>query len=381
MTTPAPLSPAPRTRPLFGFTLRMTRAQARAFLRGIGIGVCGGALCAWAHTPLPWLIGSLVAVAVCSASGVDLFAPQIARAAGQWAIGTALGLYFTPEVVQRLLQYGVPILVGVAWSLLVGTGAAWCLRRFAGVDPPTAFFAGAVGGASEMALQGERNGGRVETIAAAHSLRIMMVVVLLPFLYQGLGLHGSDPFVAGVKVYEPVGLLYLVAATVGGALLLAPTGLPNVWVLAPLLVAAVLTSQGITWSALPVWLVNAGQVSIGVALGTRFRPGFFSRAPRLMTVVALSTLGVMGASAVFATLAGWVFGIAPATMVLATAPGGIAEMSLTAKLLQLGVPVVTVFHVTRLVGLVLLASAFYRALARRFGWPIGRPPGATVSSF
>jgi uncharacterized membrane protein AbrB (regulator of aidB expression) len=45
------------------------------------------------------------------------------------------------------------------------------------------------------------------------------------------------------------------------------------------------------------------------------------------------------------------------TVLLATAPGGIAEMCLTARILQLGVPVVTGFHVIRLL-FVLLASPF-----------------------
>jgi uncharacterized protein len=37
------------------------------------------------------------------------------------------------------------------------------------------------------------------------------------------------------------------------------------------------------------------------------------------------------------------------TAVLATAPGGIAEMAIAAKVPGLGVPLVTAFHVTRVV--------------------------------
>ena len=53
------------------------------------------------------------------------------------------------------------------------------------------------------------------------------------------------------------------------------------------------------------------------------------------------TLAMIAASAGFAwCVAQWV-GLHPATLLLATAPGGIAEMCITAKVLQLGVPVVT----------------------------------------
>ena len=58
-------------------------------------------------------------------------------------------------------------------------------------------------------------------------------------------------------------------------------------------------------------------------------------------------------SAAFGVALAWASGLAPATLVLGNAPGGIAEMCITAKVLQLGVPIVTAFHVTRLVVLLL----------------------------
>lgn len=51
-------------------------------------------------------------------------------------------------------------------------------------------------------------------------------------------------------------------------------------------------------------------------------------------------------------------------MVLATAPGGIAEMCITAKVLQLGVPLVTAAHVTRVLILVTTTAPRFR-LAKR----------------
>jgi uncharacterized membrane protein AbrB (regulator of aidB expression) len=52
-------------------------------------------------------------------------------------------------------------------------------------------------------------------------------------------------------------------------------------------------------------------------------------------------------------------GINPATAILATAPGGIAEMSLTAKTLQLGVPIVAAFHVARMAIIVILIGPLF----------------------
>lgn len=352
--------------------------MTKKFLLALAIAVPAGALCAWLRTPLPWMIGPLVACAIASGNGLKLACPVPVRQAGQWAIGAALGLYFTPEVVARILSHWWPVVAGLVWSLVLGLGVAWSLRRFAGADPATAFFAGAVGGASEMALQGERSGGSVETIAAAHSLRIMMVVIAVPFAFRWLGIHGDDLYQPAARAVIPLGLVGLVAITVGAGLLLQFSRSPNAWVIGPLLASGLLTGVGITLTALPQWMVNAGQVALGTALGVRFAPGFFRRAPRFLGVVFVSSVLGLAASAGFAVLLGWVSGLPAETLVLATAPGGMAEMSLTARVLQLGVPEVTVFHVARLFTLVMIGGAFYRWLAVRLGWPTGEAPLAVV---
>ena len=69
-------------------------------------------------------------------------------------------------------------------------------------------------------------------------------------------------------------------------------------------------------------------------------------------------------SALFATGLARVTGLHPATLVLATAPGAVAEIAVTAKVLELGVPLVTSFHVTRVVLLLLCTGPLFRWLAQ-----------------
>ena len=123
--------------------------------------------------------------------------------------------------------------------------------------------------------------------------------------------------------------------------------------------------SGVTLSAIPTGLSNAAQLVIGISLGVRFTPDFLHTAPRWLASVALATVAMMALCAAFAWGLSWLTGLHPATMVLASAPGGIAEMSITAKVLQLGVPVVTAFQVCRLVAVLMLAEPLYRWWARR----------------
>lgn len=337
-------------------------------LRTLALGLAGAALFVRLGTPLPWLLGPLFLVAGVSVAGGRVACPAAARNAGQWVIGTALGLYFTPEALSRLASHGWSIGLGVAWAYLIGFAMTWALMRHARIDPPTAFFAGAVGGASDMAVNAEHHGGDVASVAAAHSLRVIMVVTIIPFAYQWLGLHGRDVSAQAASSVVYPGLAWLSAVTLGGAWLLRRWGAANGWVIGPLLVAATLTATGHAPSQLPAWLIATGQLLIGISLGTRFTPDFFARAPRLLKVMAIGTVISMLLSVGFGLMLARITGFAPETMVLATSPGGIAEMALTAKILQLGVPVVTVFQVTRMVTMVLTVGVIYRWLAKRNGW-------------
>ena len=337
-------------------------ADFRSFILTLLLGLAAAGLCIALDTPLPWMIGPLFASAAARMAGVSLYCPNAVRQGGQWAIGTALGLYFTPLVVKVLASYLPWIFAGTVFAMVLGLSCAWLLAWLSGVDRVTAFFAMAVGGASEMAAQGERHGAAVDRIAAAHSLRIMMVVVLVPFTFKFLDVHGLDPFVPGARVIHTGGLLLLVALTSAGALLLSRLNWPNVWVIGPLLVATLLTAFGVNLSALPEWMTHFGQLFIGISLGTRFTPEFLHTAPRYLASVALCALLAILVAGGFGMLLAWGSHINPATAILATSPGGIAEMSLTARTLNLGVPIVTAFHVIRMSVLVLTIGPLFRSL-------------------
>jgi uncharacterized protein len=112
-------------------------------------------------------------------------------------------------------------------------------------------------------------------------------------------------------------------------------------------------------------MLNGAQLLLGCALGSRFNRGFVARAPRFVGAVVLTVTLAMLLSALFAAALAWGTGIHPATMVLATAPGGVAEMAITAKVLELGVPIVTAFHVTRVILLLTCTGPLFAWLRRR----------------
>jgi membrane AbrB-like protein len=335
----------------------------------LGVAVLGAQACEALGTPLPWFIGPLLATAACSLAGLPVRASGHLRNAGLWAIGTTLGMYFTPEVVALMPGLAPVIAASLAWALLCGHGFylwLWhCNRGRAGLTRETAFFSAAIGGASEMALMADQRGGRVDLVASAHSLRILLVVLIVPFALQWSGVHGSDVAVPGAHEVRWAGLLPLGALTAAGAALAWRLGIPNGWMLGALAVSVAAAAAGWSPSAFPRVLSNAAQLAIAVALGTRFQPDFVRAAPRWLLSVAAGMAAMISASAAFAWALGAVSGVSVATLVLGTCPGGMTEMSLTAKVLQLGVPTVTMLQLLRYIAVMLLTSRLWEWEARR----------------
>ena len=331
-------------------------------------------LCLWLNTPIPWMIGPLLATSLVSMLGARTESWAPLRNAGQWVIGAALGLYFTPEIGALVARLWWAIALGIAWALALGLGfGAWLARTHAGhlttLSPAqlrsTTYFSGSIGGASEMTLIAERHGARTDLVAAAHSLRVLLVTLTVPFAMQFSGMQGLDTLAPGLRVVQPAGLLGMAALAFVGALLMRWLGRANPWFMGALAATMVVTLSGLTLSAIPQALTNAAQLVIGVSLGVRFTPAFVHTAPRWLASVAFASFFMMGLCAAFAWLLAALTGLHPATLVLGTAPGGIAEMAITAKVLELGVPVVTAFQVCRLVAVLLLAEPVYR-------WRCGR---------
>ena len=334
-------------------------------------------LCVWLRTPLPWMIGPLFATSLASVLGAPTRSWPPLRNAAQWVIGSALGLYFTPQVTALVASLWWAILLAIAWAL----GLGWSFGRYLHArhaqrlgGPPatqwaTTYFAGAIGGASEMTLLAERERGRSDLVAAAHSVRLLIVTLVIPFAFQYAGLQGVDATLPGARTVNWAGLALLAAATSAGGWLLARTGRANPWFMGALFASMGITMAGVELSAMPTQLTNAAQLLIGVSLGVRFQREFLHAAPRWLLDVALGTLGMVLLCAGFAWLLSWGTGLHPATLVLGTSPGGIAEMAITAKVLQLGVPVVTAFQVCRLVAVLVLVEPLYRWVGPGKGGP------------
>ena len=320
-----------------------------------------GAGFAWMRIPLPWMTGPLLAMAASNFAGAGLRAPPGARAAGQIVIGTALGLYFTPAVSREVSEHWWVLAAAALVAIFLGALGGWILSRASGTDARTAFFASVPGGAAEMAILGERFRARVDRIALAQSLRVLIVVIVVPFALTYSGAHGAETYVPVTVPLRYEGLVLLFALGSAVAWFLNRLRMPNAFFFGPLAVTIALTVTGWQLSSVPATLINPAQMLLGCALGARFERRSLESAPRYASAVLVSIFVTLGVSAGLGWAIGRLAGLPVPGMILAMAPGGIAEMCITAKVLQLSVPLVTAAHVVRVLVLILTTGAMFRA--------------------
>jgi membrane AbrB-like protein len=189
---------------------------------------------------------------------------------------------------------------------------------------------------------------------------VLVVVLVVPFVLTYSGVHGSDAYSPSPVPFDwpKLALLFGIAAACGGALTLA--GMANPFMFGPLLAVIALTSNEVQFSSVPVWTTNIGQLLLGCALGSRFERQFLGSLGRFSGAVLASILISIVLAAALSTALARFTGLSAASLMLALAPGGIAEMCITAKVLQLGVPLVTAAHVTRVIVLLNATAPIYR---------------------
>lgn len=320
-------------------------------------GVVGGYLASLAGWPLPWMVGSLLAVIAvrCLANRTFSELPG-GRKAGQWLVASGIGLHFTSDVLEQVLSHLPVIIMGAIGTLLLSLIGIAILRR-AGVDRATAFFASMPGGASEMVNLALRHDAQVARVAAAHSLRLLLVVLLIPALFTWGLSDVSAPLPAPVDWFWLTGLL---AAGAVLAILWGRLKQPNPWMLGPLTVCAVASAGFDLHLGLPQGLGQFGQWLIGCALGCHFDRAFFRSAPAFLARVLAFTLLAMLAAAALGEILGWLAGEDHLSLMLGMMPGGITELCLTAEALQLSVALVTALQVLRLFLVMFLAEPLFK---------------------
>jgi uncharacterized protein len=326
----------------------------------LAVGGLAGAGANLIGLPLAWMLGPLLVVGTASGAGLGLSFPAWGRWLGQILIGGAIGLYFTPPVAALVAELLPLMVLSAALLILASAGVGLLLERVGHVDRATAYFASLPGGVAEMAILAQSFGGQVAPVALAQSFRILLVVAVVPIAVSLSGAHGESMFRPLDLPFEPMrlALLTLLSAIAGYGLF--RLRLPNAFMLGAMTMGVITAMFELPLSSIPSPVVNFGQVLLGTTLGLGFCRDQIRMLWRFVPLALAGTVLLLVIATALACLIAVVTDIDLATMVLALAPGGITEMGITAKILGLGVPLVSAFHVVRIILVVTTTPLLFR---------------------
>ncbi|WP_323770285.1 AbrB family transcriptional regulator [Antarctobacter sp.] len=341
----------------------------------IAFGALGGFVATLAHVPMPWMLGGLLS----SALVILLWAPPFLkdydfplpfRTGFVALIGVMIGTQVTADLLAMAGQ--LPWTMGglVVFVICAHLGNTLIFRRLGGYDRATAFYSGTPGGLMESIVMGEGAGADIRILTAQQFLRIIVVITLLPL---GLSLWMGTPVgsAAGLRAASghvpvtPQALVLICLAAGLGLWLARLIRLPAAQLSGPMILAALATTTGVLDLHLPIWLIAAAQLVIGVSLGMRFKGTNLPLLRRCTWLALVSVVYMLILGGVLSAILWQITGIEWLHLLISFSPGGVAEMSVVALSLAANPALVGLHHVVRILMTVVELSVMARLLGMR----------------
>lgn len=335
-----------------------------------------GMLAHWMRFPLPWMIGALVFAATVRMANRTLHVPGQTRQIGQVLVATSVGLSFTPDAVGAMGALLIPMIGSAVLTIGIGFVVAAFLMRTTQTDAITAVLASIPIGPVESASLAVRHKVLPGPIVFAQTLRIVLLVILIPPAIVALDGSVNDPVAALSRVdWTLSGAMLLAIAGLVGALVARLVRLANPFFVGALGGAALAAAFSLPITAYPYPVLVLAQIFLGVWLGAVFDRDLFRRARGFIPGSILASFLLVSLCVGMGLGLTWITGETWQVMLLSTAPGSVTEMALTAKILEDGLAVVTAFHVVRIFVILPLSSSIINAtacLVKRTGFRTGK---------
>ena len=341
----------------------------------LGCGAAGGVVAKALGLPLPMLLGSVVVVGAMGLRnlrpfGLPAILPGRFRLFFVPVIGVAIGASFSPDILTELAGWWPSLVALLVFVPAVHLAGYALIRATSTLDRPTAYFGAVPGGLIESVIMGEEAGADGALLTMLQFLRVILTILALPLAISVIEGHAVGS-AGGVILGDgaPLDALdwgILIAAGAVGAVIGRAARFPAGIITGPLLASGIVHLLGWVEGAPPGWLIEITQLVIGTSLGARFA----GRSPAIFWVAARLAVANVAMILAIATAIAFVFapivGERREAVVLAFAPGGVAEMGLVALSIGSSVIYVTAHHVVRIVLAVALASVLWRGwLAKR----------------
>lgn len=334
----------------------------------------GGTLVENAGLPAPHLITGLVAGLIVALTGigrrVGAVLPRVVYLAGQAIAGVLLGTYFSLSALGKGGLALIP-LIGVTFlTLLLSVGAGLLLARSTDLDEPTAALGMIAGGSSGIVAAAEELRADARLVAVLQYVRLILVVLSALLLVRFVLAPNGTYAAIGAKEIEATASIHGYVLTIGIALLGAFIGarfkIPAGALIVPLVLTAIGGGLGL-WNDLqpPETVREPAFIIIGLAVGLGFDLVVLRRAAKAAPAALGYILSIIVVCGALAALVSATTHVKLLDAYLATTPGGINAVLVTAFAAGANTSLVFGLQGFRLFVMVLAAPALVKRLVAR----------------
>ncbi|RED54152.1 AbrB family transcriptional regulator [Aestuariispira insulae] len=330
----------------------LTRLQGISWPKlalALALGGMGGGLAHAIELPLAWMIGAMAATITASMMNSPIFVPTGLRSGMLIILGTFLGSTFTPDMLNQVHLWPAS-LVSVIVFVIAASGFSYLYYRMvSGMDRITALFSATPGGLTPMTVLGAACGGVEQQIALVQGLRVVLVVFFTPVLVYGiLDMSPASQAVLEINPLDPMDSLILIGGALAGLFVARALRIPAPQMTGPMLVSAALHIFGFVENGLPPILLDITLWVLGSAIGSRFA-GMPLRSLTPFILHAFANIILLFAVTYLASLlVANLLDLELLAVLLAFAPGGVAEMCLIALSLNVDPSFVALHHLARI---------------------------------
>ncbi len=322
----------------------------RQLFLALFIGLIGALIFAYLRFPLPWLLGALFTNTCVTLMGCKIWVPGWLRATSLLILGALFGSSISANFLTNFVTWLPSMCAMIAYVILVMPPSLFYLKKIAGLDPVTAYFASAPGGLLPMTLLSETMGGDTKSVSLIQSSRIVLTVAIVPLAftifadYTPSGIVGTGGTFARLEFF---GSFALIGVSIVGYLIARPLKIPTPALMGPMAAVALLSMSGSVEAEVPDSLVAIAQCVIGSSIGAMFNNVKLKVVMKTLTHGCIISVFMISFATVSAYLVHLLIDAPTNALILAFAPGGFAEMALVGFALGIDIGFLVTHQITR----------------------------------
>lgn len=322
---------------------------------------------------LPWMLGPLFVILLLKIKfGRYFYWPKMARSIGLIILGARLGSSFTKPALGEMVLHLPFMLLSTVTVTLFTVVTGFMMAKKLKLSFGTSMLGSFPGGLSQMVVLSEELKNVNETVVAfMQTFRIILVISIVPWIVTNVMSNHAEKIKQNIQEhffwfqYDWKSALLLMLMIMICIVLFKKIHFPLPYLLGPLVAAMLFNLVGPGAPNIPNFWLNLSQLMIGAHLGYTLKVDNFELFKKMFGAVFISNILLIAFCYGLTILLKNYISIPVNELFLSLAPGGVAEMSVTALSIHADVSIVTSFHLFRILFILFIASPFMKWILLR----------------